>query len=220
MFWNEIYDLIRPIVGPFLDPILEQLQNAAFRLFVLNSIILISVILSGAVYIMYEIPGLLRWMTSDSLLSPTSQRSTHIASQSHRLTRKTVPSQHAQVRPSAVGSGESITNSVRVVSLVSLRREGYLLTVTIENISPERLDMVMVSVNPPSGIAIEVGSFRMQRLGTIMPREKKSALVNLKYLGGNLSEIGGYVEFLGRDFGRMPLPPPKLPDQEESVVSS
>jgi hypothetical protein len=103
---------------------------------------------------------------------------------------------------------------VEVVSEIRSLREGLLLTVAILNKLHERIDSVMVNLDPSPGIQLATGAFRMKRVGTIMPRETAKVSFVLKVLsGGDPSKIGGYVEFLGQTFGRVPIPPPTIIQQ-------
>ncbi|MGY5873742.1 MAG: hypothetical protein RTV72_15955, partial [Candidatus Thorarchaeota archaeon] len=77
-------------------------------------------------------------------------------------------------------------------------------------------DMVVVDLELPTGIDADVGSFRMQRLGSINAGEMKTAKFLLRPMGGNPLDIGGYVEFLGASYeiSKIPLPAPVM--EEES----
>jgi hypothetical protein len=101
---------------------------------------------------------------------------------------------------------------VRVAAKIVRERELLRLTVDIKNGSTSHIDMVVVDLDLPTGIDAETGSFRMQRLGTINAGESKSVDFVLRPMGGEPSEIGGHVEFLGASYevSKIPLPSPTM----------
>ena len=76
--------------------------------------------------------------------------------------------------------------------------------------------MVIVDLDLPSGINVDVGSFRMQRLGSIHSGEIKTAEFLLRPLGGDPLEIGGHVEFLGASYEVSIIAIP-VPDMEGEI---
>lgn len=79
-------------------------------------------------------------------------------------------------------------------------RDAVSLMVTVHNESDSKIDMVVVDLDLPAGVDPAIGSFRMQRLGSIPAgqTESKEFLLNLR--GGDLTKLTGYVEFLGASY--------------------
>jgi hypothetical protein len=72
--------------------------------------------------------------------------------------------------------------------------------------------MVVVDLDLPVGIDTTIGSFRMQRLGSIVSGESKTASFSLQSTGGDISRIGGHVEFLSASYeiSKITLPKPEV----------
>lgn len=217
-FWDELYNFIHPIIGPFLDPVLEALQDSTFRLNILNTIVMFCVVLAGMIFLVYEGPAILRWMSGDSKTlpaPPTPPRGRkRVPTEASRRTTTTKRRKRTKPTPPKY-------SGVTVESKLKPLREGLLLSVYISNELHERIDMVVVNVKVPDGISLMSGSFRMQRLGTIMPREGKTVEFKLRHIGGDVRKIGGYVEFLAQSssFARVPIPPPDYGSKKKADVT-
>ena len=103
-------------------------------------------------------------------------------------------------------------SGVKVQSKITRQQEELLLTVLVNNGSGHQIDMVVVDIDLPADIHSQIGSFRMQRLGTVAPGETEVVEFRLQDKGGNVEEISGHVEFLGASYevSKITLPPPEI----------
>ena len=101
---------------------------------------------------------------------------------------------------------------VKVQSLLQRSRDELTLEVVVTNSGSHQIDMVVVDVDLPADINTSTDSFRMQRLGTIGPGETSTAQFHLVDLGGDVSLIGGHVEFLSASYeiSKITLPAPQI----------
>ena len=209
--WDQLDEIFGPILHPIFDPIFAGLQNAALRSMLLSAVIWLFIVIGGLVFLVYEGRVFLSVITGTShapLPETASSRSTSRTrpqSESAKLRRTSAEKSklEGQARESKVQA-----SGVRVSAKMKKSQESILLTVTVHNGSDSKIDMVVVDIDLPAGIDAAIGSFRMQRLGSILAgrSESKEFLLNLR--GGDPSQIGGYVEFLGASYevSKIPLP--------------
>jgi hypothetical protein len=100
-------------------------------------------------------------------------------------------------------------SGVKVSAKTKKTRDTIELKVTVYNGSDSQIDMVVVDIDLPAGIDPAIGSFRMQRLGSIPAGKSETKVFYLNQRGGDISQISGYVEFLGASYevSKTPLPP-------------
>ncbi|MGY5877305.1 MAG: hypothetical protein RTU30_16250, partial [Candidatus Thorarchaeota archaeon] len=225
LFWEELEEIFGPILRPILDPVLEALQDTSLRMTFLSTIVTFVVVLGGMIFLIYEGPVLIKWIgLSSSEQSPPLRRSPRTTSpQSRPSSPSQTPRTHTPVRPRPGQTAQSHRLSkperpkpvaelegVRVIS--ELRSKGDLLEfeIVVNNGRDSRIDMVVVNVNFPRGLETASGSFRMQRLGTVHPGTSESVIVRIRHTGGDITQITGYVEFMGAAYQvtRITIPPP------------
>ncbi len=222
LFWEELEEIFGPILRPILDPVLEALQDVSLRMTFLSTIVTFVVVLGGMIFLIYEGPILIKLVgLSPSEESPPSRRSPRTTSpetrpshtqkrqptvsrrpdqtvQSHRMSRPERPKPVAELE------------GVKVIS--ELKPKGDLLEfiVDVSNGRDTRIDMVVVNVNLPRGLETASGSFRMKRLGTVHPGTSESVVISIRDVGGDITQITGYVEFMGAAYQvtRITIPPP------------
>jgi hypothetical protein len=75
--------------------------------------------------------------------------------------------------------------------------------------------MVVVDLDLPEGIDYGVGSFRMQRLGTIESGASENAIFRLRETGGDLLKLTGFIEFMSASYelSKIDLPAPTFIEQ-------
>ncbi len=219
-FWQELEDLLGPILGPiirgFFEPIYRTFEDPFFRTQALNIIIWTAMIIGGLVFIVYETPGFINWiMGSQSSPSkrPVASRAIrprvyHPAADQHQITKSKVEEERERRRAVVEASG------VKVQSIIKRVREDLILDVIVNNDSGHQIDMVVADIDLPADISIAIGSFRMQRLGTIRAGETQVAEFRLSNQGGDISKIGGHVEFLSASYevSKIQLPSPEIRD--------
>ena len=209
--WDQLDEIFGPILHPILDPIFAALQDTALRAMLLSAIIWSFLVIGGLVFLVYEGHVLVSVVTGSAhtplpaTASPKSTSRTRQQSDSAKL-RKTSAEKsklEGQARESKVQA-----SGVRVSAKMKKSRESILLTVTVHNGSDSKIDMVVVDIDLPAGIDAAIGSFRMQRLGSILAGQSESKEFLLDLRGGDPSQIGGYVEFLGASYevSKIPLP--------------
>jgi hypothetical protein len=167
------------------------------------------------VFVVYEIPTIIQLLSGTSTQTMAKQKQSMSVAKSkaaaasaarHQISRDKVQKERDR-RIAAVRE-----TGVSVAAKLVRERELLRLTVGINNGSTSHIDMVVVDLDLPSGIDAEIGSFRMQRLGTINAGEMKSVEFMLRPMGGNPADIGGHVEFLGASYevSKIPLPEPEM----------
>jgi hypothetical protein len=200
--WDQLDEIFGPILHPILDPILAALQDTALRSMLLSTIIWSCLVIGGLVFIVHEGPVLLKLITGSapSLPRTTAPRSTVRVKQQtdtaglHRAMAERTKKEGQERESHIQASG------VRVTAKMKKLREVISLKVTVHNGSDSKIDMVVVDS--------AIGSFRMQRLGSIPAGQSESKEFLLNPRGGDLTKLGGYVEFLGASYevSKIPLP--------------
>ncbi|MFW9960932.1 MAG: hypothetical protein ACFFDV_07935 [Candidatus Thorarchaeota archaeon] len=200
--WDQLDEIFGPILHPIIDPIFTALQDTALRAMLLSSIIWSCLVIGGLIFIVHEGPILLNLIIGSKPTLPRTiapKSTTRIRQQSgtaglHRAMAERTQKEGKERESHIQASG------VRVTTKLKKMREAVSLQVTVHNGSDSKIDMVVVDLDLPTGIDPAIGSFRMQRLGSIPAgqAESKEFLLNLR--GGDLSKLGGYVEFLGASY--------------------
>lgn len=202
---NDLSDDILTFLHLLLDPIFAALQDEGFRRIVLSTVIWSFLVICGLVFVVYEFPSIFN-LFSGSPTKPVSRRQLKtVLSTSRTQAVTTSAARHQRSRDKTQKEKERRAKAVeetgvRVASKLERERELLRLTVDINNGSSSKIDMVIVDLDIPAGIDVDVGSFRMQRLGSINVGERKTAEFLLKPMGGNPLDIGGHVEFLGASY--------------------
>jgi hypothetical protein len=210
---NDLWNDISTFLHQLLDPIFIAFQDEALRRTLLSTIIWSCLVICGLVFVVYEFPSVISLLMGTQrkpLKSatrkagiPRTQAETSSASR-HQISQEKAQREREKREKALLETG------VRVSSKLVRERELIRLTVGIKNGSTSHIDMVVVDLDLPPGIDAEIGSFRMQRLGTINAGESKSVDFILRPMGGNPAHLGGYVEFLGDSYevSKIPLPEP------------
>ncbi|TFG29930.1 hypothetical protein EU528_09000 [Candidatus Thorarchaeota archaeon] len=213
---GDIWEDISTFLHLLLDPILLVLQDIALRRTILSTVIWSFLIICGLVFVVYEIPSVMKILTGTTMTTTKVKPKTEVAAP-RTQTETSSASRHQISRDKAQQERDRRERAVKetgvsVAAKIVKERELLRLTVKIKNGSNSHINMVVVDLDLPSGIDAEVGSFRMQRLGTINAGETKSADFILRPMGGEPSDIGGHVEFLGASYevSKIPLPVPDM----------
>ncbi len=212
---TNIWEDISTFIHLLLDPILIALQDVGLRRIVLSTIIWSFLIVCGLVFVVYEVPVIMKLLTGPSTRTIKQQRraasiaKTQAAAAS--ATRQQISDEKARKEREKREKALRETG-VRVASRISRDGELIHLIVNVKNGSTSHIDMVVVDLDLPQGIDADIGSFRMQRLGTINAGESKEVMFILRPMGGDPSEIRGHVEFLGASYevSKIPIPVPEL----------
>ncbi|RLI57061.1 MAG: hypothetical protein DRO87_07435 [Candidatus Thorarchaeota archaeon] len=217
-FWEGVDEIFGPILHPIFDPVLTALQDPTFRAYILSSIIWSSIIIATMVYVAYEILPLTRAREAGE-----ATQNLHSSS-----VKRGVSARIPRGRPSKSGTGDAtradvdaetgeteVESDVRVRCTYKKKFEHIDLFVDVINGSESSIDMVVVDLDLPRGIDADIGSFRMQRLGSIPTGESKVAAFSLQSSGGSVGDIGGYVEFLSSSYevSKISLPRPEVVSQ-------
>ncbi|MFW9788234.1 MAG: hypothetical protein ACFFE2_08610 [Candidatus Thorarchaeota archaeon] len=219
-FWQELEDFLGPILGPivrgFFEPVYRAFEDQVFRRQFLNTVVWTAMIIGGLVFVIYEAPSFLSWVfgstSSSARKAPTDRaartRAQRISTTQHQMTESKVEEERERTRASVEASG------VKVQSIIKRARDELILDVIVNNGSSNQIDMVVVDLDLPADINTSTGSFRMQRLGTIKAGESEIAQFRLVDLGGDITLIGGHVEFLGASYvvSKISLPKPEIVD--------
>ena len=217
-FWQELEDLLGPILGPIVrgifEPVYRTFENPAFRAQTLTAIIWTAMIVGGLVFVAYEAPGFLGWIMGTQTSPAKKQAQSRPAeTRAHRQSverraesRSRVDAERERKQAFVDASG------VAVQSKVSQQGDEFLLNVFVTNGSDHQIDMVIVDLDLPADIDTATGSFRMQRLGTIASGQTQIAEFRLRDRGGVVEDIAGHVEFLGASYeiSKLPLPVPEI----------
>jgi hypothetical protein len=216
-FWQELEDLLGPILGPIVrgifEPVYRTFEDPLFRTQTLSAIIWTAMIVGGLVFVAYEAPGFINWITGSQISSSRKQIAARPAKSAQRTAaeRRTASASKVDVeRERRLAVMEA--SGVKVQSRIKRQREGFLLSVIVNNGSDHQIDMVAVDIDLPADIDTSTGSFRMQRLGTIASGQTEIAEIGLQDRGGDVTAIGGYVEFLSASYeiSKIPLPAPEI----------
>lgn len=210
---NELWNDISAFLHQLLDPIFIAFQDDVLRRTLLSTIIWSCIVICGLVFVVYEFPSVISLLmgTQRKPIKAATRQAGELRTQaeSTSASRRQISKEKAQKEREKREKALRETG-VRVTSKLVREHELIRLTVGIKNGSTSHIDMVVVDLNLPQGIDPEIGSFRMQRLGTINAGESKSVDFILRPVGGNPAELGGYVEFLGDSYevSKIPLPAP------------
>ncbi len=200
--WDQLDEIFGPILHPIIDPIFTALQDTTLRAMLLSSIIWSCLVIGGLIFIVHEGPVLLNLISGSTQTLPRT-----IAPKSTTRTRQQsgTAGLHRAIAERSQKEGKEReshiqASGVKVTTKMKKLRDAISLQVTVHNGSDSKIDMVVVDLDLPAGIDPAIGSFRMQRLGSIPAgqAESKEFLLNLR--GGDISKLGGYVEFLGASY--------------------
>lgn len=215
MLQGDIWTDISTFLHLLLDPILLVLQDVGLRQTILSTIIWSFLVICGLVFVVYELPSFLNLLSGSS--TPPIKKQQKSADAGKTQAAKASASRHQISRDKAQKERDRREAAVRetgvsVSAKIVRERDLLRLTVGINNGSNSHIDMVVVDLDLPSGIDAEIGSFRMQRLGTINAGENKTLDFMLRPMGGVPTDIGGHVEFLGASYevSKIPLPVPEM----------
>ncbi|MHA3963160.1 MAG: hypothetical protein AM325_006435 [Candidatus Thorarchaeota archaeon SMTZ1-45] len=218
LFWQELEDLLGPILGPivrgFFEPVYRTFEDTVFRSQFMFTVIWTAMIICGLVFVIYEAPSFLSWIMGTQPTTPKRQatsrpsktRAQRVSEDSHRVTKSKVQEERERLKAVVERSGVKVHSSVRRM------KEELLLDVSVHNGSNHQIDMVVVDIDLPVDINTAIGSFRMQRLGTIGVDETQVAEFRLQERGGDITKIGGHVEFLSASYevSKIMLPQPEI----------
>ena len=224
-FWVELEEMLGPVFGPIVrgifEPFWKTLEDPLFRTTILSTIIWTVLIVGGLVFVVYEAPGFFSFVMGTQ---PTTQRrvgtsrSTHtrVAQSAQRLAAERAVQRQAAAttlqEEREKRQAEVRAYGVKVSSSLKRTGEEFVLSVDVNNESTNQIDMVVVDIDLPADVNMSIGSFRMQRLGTIGAGHTKVAEFGIRTRGGNVEEISGYVEFLSASYevSKLSIPPPEI----------
>ena len=217
LFWEELEQLLGPILQPIVHPIFMALDNESFRLTLLTTTISFFLIAAGLMWVLFEGLPLLTSISevAEELPDMDARRGRPQSTAAFRRRQTTprvsatAPKRETKPEPSSTQTG------VLVTSELSKERETIILTVNVENVTDSKIEMVVVDIDLPTGIDSEIGSFRMQRLGTIESGASESAIFKLRQYGGDPVQIRGFIEFMSASYevSKIDLPAPKFVEQ-------
>jgi hypothetical protein len=209
--WDQFDEIFGPILHPIFDPIISALQNDALREMLLSTIIWLFLVIGGLVFIVYEGPVLMKVVlgSTPSLPKTTTPSSAPRVKQQTGVAKLRRDSAERAKQEGEERDSKIQARGVRVTAKIKKIRETLLLKVTVHNGSDSQIDMVVVDLDIPAGIDPAIGSFRMQRLGSIPAGQSETKEFLLNPRGGDFTKLGGYVEFLGASYemSKIPLPP-------------
>jgi len=207
--WESILDFLSPI----LDPIFSIWENYTLRVTIMSTIIWSVLIISGLVFIVLESPSIIPIFTG------TQQKRTYRAPQTQSTRQHPQERPGTQQRPSRRTERKETQKiaaeddtGVNVISTIKKHYDKMVLKVKVTNGSDTKIDMVVVDLELPQDIETDIGSFRMQRVGSIDSGQSETVEFALKSLGGELQAIGGHVEFLGASYevSKVKIPAPVM----------
>lgn len=214
LFWEELKQLLGPIFGPIFEPIivpvLDALSVEQYRLFVLDTIVWTFVIISGLVFLAYEIPIILSMFSSPK--SQETRRRTSTTTVQATSARREVRSRTSRRIPrSQIAPVQKVRREIENIDIkAKMRLQGdiYTLDIQIINGADFPMKMTFVELYLPEGIDTAIGTLRMQRLGEIEIGDSKSCTFQLISRGGDIEDLVGYVEFMSDAYeaGRIPIP--------------
>lgn len=200
---NDLWDNIQIFLHLLLDPLFAALQDEGLRGTILSTVIWSFLVICGLVFIVYEFPSIMNLLSGSPTTPIRRQLKTISAGRAKAATASATRHQLSRDKTQKERERRAkVVKEAGVKVAAKIEREGALLrlTIDIKNGSTSKIDMVIVDLDIPEGIDVDVGSFRMQRLGSIHVGEMKSAEFLLRPMGGNQSDIGGHVEFLGASY--------------------
>lgn len=212
LFWDELEEILGPILQPIVSPVFDVLRDEAFRSLMLQTVVISVAILAGMMYLVYEFPIVFNWITGGKAITSAVDvpKSTYTPPKRRLKTSlrkkqkpvKTEPKPEPRVTQS---------HGVDVSAVVTKKHEKLVLTVVVSNTSAYNIEMVVIDIDLPEGIDMASGSFRMARLGKITSGDTESAQFLLKQYDGKFSDIQGHVEFMS---GNLEISQMKLPSPE------
>jgi len=200
---NDLSDDILTFLHLLLDPIFAVLQDEGMRRNILSTVVWSFLIICGLVFVVYEFPTIMNLLSGSSTTPIRRQLKTVTAGRAKAVTASATRHQISRDKTQKERERRAkVVKEAGVTVAANIEREGALLRMTIDinNGSTSKIDMVIVDLDIPAGIDVDVGSFRMQRLGSIHVGELKSANFLLRPMGGDPLDIGGHVEFLGASY--------------------
>ncbi len=212
LFWDELEELLGPILQPIVSPIFDVLRDESFRSLMLQTVVIFVAILAGMMYLVYEFPIVFNWMTGGKAITSAvdvpkstftpSKRRLKVLSRQKQKPAKAEPKPKPRVTQS---------HGVSVTSVVTKEHDHIVLAVKVANLSDFNIEMVVVDIDLPYGIDMATGSFRMTRLGKISSGDTEIAQFRLKLYDGDISKIEGHVEFMSGnlEISQMKIPPPQ-----------
>jgi hypothetical protein len=215
-FWQELEDFLGPILGPIVrgvfEPVYRTFEDPVFRSQTLFTIIWTAMLIGGLAFFIYEVPSFFGGIMGGQATTRPQESSIHAQrAQRQSVERRAVSKSNVEEERK---KKQAIVDKsgVKVQSKIARNGEELLLTVIVKNDSGHQIDMVVVDIEPPADIQSSIGSFRMQRLGSISPGETDTAEFKLEDRGGDIADIRGHVEFLGASYevSKVPIPPPDI----------
>lgn len=240
MFWDEIRTALGPIYDYLILPVIQVFEDPSFRSMVISTVTWACVVVAGLVFVIYEWPDLVYFVTASSTpkarsappsaaqpvraaqLAGTAQptRAAQSAAQSAREPQRRTWSSWSETpkvgeKPAPQAKTAPVPvpeNGVKITSKIEKKMDDYVLTVAVNNTTSTAIAMVVVEIVLPVGVDMSVGSFRMHRIGTISGGTTGVAVFRTRTQGGDLRAITGTVEFLspGQDVSKAIIPPPEM----------
>ncbi len=219
LFWDELEELLGPILEPIVSPIFDILRDEATRLALLSTIAITSIIIAVMIFVVFELPLFFKWFVGvfDPDASPVST-SPSVHGTPTSITRHVTPSR-VVARRTTKGKGEEekakrevIENvdGVEVRAFIIKNREEIQLDVIVDNQGDSKIEMAVVDIDLPFGFEILTKSFRMYRLGTVEAGDKEVATFYMRQIGGKIEDITGHIEFMSAAYEvtkiNLPLP--------------
>ncbi len=201
---NDLSDDILTFLHLLLDPIFAALQDEGLRITLLSTVIWSFLVICGLIFVVYELPSIVN-LVSGAPVKPLRRQLEKVQSISRTKARTDSAARHQLSRDKTQKERErraKVVEEAGVRVAAKIEKDGRLLrlAVDINNDSTSKIDMVIVDLDIPDGINVDIGSFRMQRLGSISVGGMKTAEFLLRPMGGNPLDIGGHVEFLGASY--------------------
>ncbi|MHA1480455.1 MAG: hypothetical protein ACTSQZ_03420 [Candidatus Thorarchaeota archaeon] len=212
LFWDELEELLGPILQPIVGPVFDVLRDESFRSLMLQTVVIFVAILAGMMYLVYEFPIVFNWMTGGKAITSAVDVPKSPYTPSKR--RPKIPSRKKQKPVKAEPKPKPrITQShgVSVTSVVTKEQDQIVLTIKVANLSDYNIEMVVVDIDLPEGIDMATRSFRMKRLGKILSGDTDNVQFRLKIYDGDISKIRGHVEFMSGnlEISQMNIPAPE-----------
>ncbi|NWF96220.1 MAG: hypothetical protein HXY34_08755 [Candidatus Thorarchaeota archaeon] len=207
---------MRTNIWPYLSPIVDFIESTPLVWSLMEVGIVVSIVMGGLAFMLYEGRAALR-VLSGSLASlaasaqqPTALQTPSVrptTSPSARFPRETVKREVVPQR-----QHHEVTHAgVKVIATMQAHGDTHTLKTMVTNQNDYRIEMVVVTIDPPDGVEPAIGSFRMQRLGTINPGSTQVAQFSMRSLGGNVMDVSGQIEFISANYEitKIDLPVPR-----------
>ncbi|MFW9955488.1 MAG: hypothetical protein ACFFD3_13115 [Candidatus Thorarchaeota archaeon] len=215
LFWDELEQLLGPILQPIVGPLFDILREEANRAIILSTIVTLFLFVSIVVYVVYEVPSILGLFSSGMSMSPAKPEPPILARRPSARTRTPSETQEEAMSRAKLPSISQM-HGLEVQSTIDKHRDDVLLTIRVTNNSDHEIEMVVVDIDLPDGIDVMTGSFRMQRIGTISSGMTKTADFRLKHYRGSLENITGQIEFMSssHEITEIAIPRPTIAADE------